>query len=234
MSKTIYKVVLLAVLVSPVIPFSVSAEMSVSGNAGILSDYIFRGIPQDSGVANGGIDLEAGGFYLGTWIADVGEGIEQDFYTGYVMELPSGLYLGAGFTSYQYSDDFDDEYNEVNLYAGWASDALSLDLEYTDGEYNGVFTELVGGQEVDQGDEYGFFAATLGFGGAYLTYGDFTDDADEALGDYLELGYSLEVSGFEVTAAVVRTDADVLQIQGAEDDDETEAYISIHHSFDLM
>ena len=79
------------------------------------------------GVANGGIDLEAGGFYLGTWIADVGDGIEQDFYTGYVMELPSGLYLGAGFTSYQYSDDFDDEYNEVNLYAGWASDTLSLD-----------------------------------------------------------------------------------------------------------
>ncbi len=232
MSKTIYKVMILAVLVSPVIPFSAGAEMSVSGNAGILSDYIFRGIPQDSGVANGGIDLEAGGFYLGTWIADVGEGIEQDFYTGYVMELPSGLYLGAGFTSYQYSDDFDDEYNEVNLYAGWASDNLSLDLEYTDGEYNGVFTELVGGQEVEKGDEYGFFAATLGYGGAYLTYGDFTDDADEMLGDYLEFGYSLEVSGFEVTAAVVHTDADILQDE--EDDDETEAYISIHHSFDLM
>ena len=232
MYKRLSKILLMAVMISPVVPLSVAAEMSVTGNAGVLSDYIFRGIPQDSGVANGGVDLEVGGLYLGTWIADVGEGIEQDFYTGYVQELPGGLYLGAGFTSYQYSDDFDDEYNEINVYAGWSSENLSLDLEYTDGEYNGVFTELVNGVEVDKGDEYGFVAVTLGYGGAYLTYGDFTDDADEALGNYLEFGYSLDVSGFEVTAAIVHTDADILQNE--DDDDETEAYISIHHSFDLM
>ena len=234
MSQKLCKMLLVAIMVSPMVPLSVAAEMSVTGNAGIMSEYIFRGIPQDSGVANGGIDLEVGGLYLGTWIADVGQGIEQDFYTGYVQELPSGLYLGVGFTSYQYSDDFDDEYNEINLYAGWASENLSLDLEYTDGEYNGIFKELVNGQEVEKGDEYGFFAATLGYSGAYLTYGDFTSDADEYLGNYLEFGYSLEVSGFEVTAAIVHTDADVLQLQGEDDDDETEAYISIHHGFDLM
>ena len=232
MYKRLSKILLMAVMISPVVPLSVAAEMSVTGNAGVLSDYIFRGIPQDSGVANGGVDLEVGGLYLGTWIADVGEGIEQDFYTGYVQELPGGLYLGAGFTSYQYSDDFDDEYNEINVYAGWSGGNLSLDLEFTDGEYNGVFTELVNGDPVDKGDEYGFVAATLGYGGAYLTYGDFTDDADEALGNYVEFGYSLDVSGFEVTAAIVHTDAEILQNE--DDDDETEAYISIHHSFDLM
>ena len=222
---------LMAVIVSATIPPSAFAEMSVSMNAGFLSDYIFRGIPQDSGVANGGIDLEFGGLYLGTWIADVGEGIEQDFYAGYTQALPAGLSLGAGFTSYQYSDDFDEEYNEVNVVAGWVGEALSLDLEYTQGEYNGVFTEIVNGEDLEKGDEYGFVAATLGYDGAYLTYGDFTKDADESLGNYLELGYTFEVSGFEVTAAVVRTDADILE---ADDGDETEAYISIHHSLDLL
>ena len=101
-------------------PLTVSAEDAIlTGNAGILSDYIFRGIFQDSGVGNGGLDIEYMGLYAGTWIADVGEGTEYDLYGGYVYEFESGFYLGAGYTSYQYSDDFDDEYNEINFICWW-------------------------------------------------------------------------------------------------------------------
>ncbi|MFK8026891.1 MAG: TorF family putative porin, partial [Gammaproteobacteria bacterium] len=57
---------------------SMADDAIVTGNAGILSDYIFRGIFQDSGVGNGGLDIEYAGFYAGTWIADVGTGIEYD------------------------------------------------------------------------------------------------------------------------------------------------------------
>jgi len=198
------------------------AEVTISGNAGILSDYIFRGIPQDDGVGNGGIDLEVMGFYAGTWIADVGEGIEYDLYAGYVHEWDN-FYLGAGYTSYQYSDDFDDEYNEVNFYAGGSSGGFSLDLEYTIGEYNGTFSE---------GDEYTFLAVTVGYSGAYLTYGDFGDDADDDLGNYFEVGYGMELAGFDVTGAVVHTqDAEII---GTDDDDETKAYVSVSWSFDLI
>ncbi len=56
----------------------------ITGNAGILSDFIFREIPKDTGVGNGGIDFEYMDFYAGTWIADLGDGIEYDLYGGYV------------------------------------------------------------------------------------------------------------------------------------------------------
>lgn len=234
------------------------AKVAISGNAGILSDYIFRGIPQDDGVGNGGIDLEAMGFYAGTWVADVGDGVEYDLYAGYIHEWDN-LYLGAGYTSYQYSDDFDDEYNEVNFYAGGLLGDFNLDLEYTSGEYNGSFCsdekvltkpELTvqamtpSSDSVDhvvreaefecvpEGDEYTFLAVTLAYGGAYLTYGDFGDDADDYLGSYFEAGYSMELAGFDLTGAVVHTkDAPII---GTDDDDETEAYISISWGFDVI
>ena len=217
-----------------------AVEATLTGNAGILSDYIYRGIPQNDASGNGGVDLEIGGFYLGTWLADVGAGNEWDIYGGYVHEFENGLYLGAGYTSYQYPDNFDFEYNEVNVLAGWSDDTWSLDLEYSPGEYNGTFADDNGNI---QGDNYDFYAATLGWNGVYVTYGKFDDDADEALGSYWEFGYGFEVAGFDMTAAIVHSDADILQGNGtssgccntdANDEDETQAYVSIHRSFDIM
>jgi len=209
---------------------STADEAIVTGNAGILSDYIFRGIFQDSGVGNGGLDFEYMGFYLGTWIADVGEGVEYDIYGGYIYEFENGLYLGAGYTSYQYSDNFDSEYNEVNLYAGGSVGDVTLDLEYTTGEYNDDFLDEDGNIE---GEDYDFIAATIGYNGAYLTYGDFGDDASDALGNYVEVGYTTELGGFEVTGAIVHTmDLNDGSVDG--DDEETEAYVSISWGFDVI
>jgi len=225
MNKKLQHMSLAAVLAtsSAVLSSNASAyEATLSGNAGILSDYNYRGIPQDSGVGNGGVDLEIGGFYLGTWIADVGDGIEYDFYAGYVHEFASGFYLGAGYTTYQYSDDFDAEYNEVNTYAGWSNDAWSIDFEFSPGEYNGEFSD---------GDNYDFYALTVGWNGAYLTHGRFEDDAEDDLGNYFELGYGFEIAGFDMSAALVHTDdADIL----GDDGEETEFIVSIHRSFDIL
>ena len=224
---------------------SAEGEFSVSGNAGILSDYIFRGIPQDSGVGNGGLDLEGYGFYLGTWVADVGAGVEYDLYGGYIYDHAlsdtSNIYGGVGYTSYQYSDDFDDEYNEVNLYAGGASGDFALDLELTFGEYNGTFVDDNG---ADEGDDYTFFAITASYGGTYLTYGDFGSDADENLGSYFELGYSTSLAGFDLTGALVYTmdnegggllnDDNGNGIVDSDDEEELEAYVSIAWNFDVL
>lgn len=209
-------------------------EATLSANAGILSEYIFRGIVQnDTASGNGGLDLEIGGFYAGTWIADVDDGVEYDLYAGYIHEFANGFYLGAGATSYQYSDNFDNEYNEANFYAGWSNDLWSLDFEYTKGDYNGDFVDDNGNVE---GDEYDFFAATAGWNGVYLTYGMFSDDADDQLGEYFELGYGFEVAGFDVTAAVVHTDLDddPAGLTNGDDGDETSAYVGIHRSFDIL
>lgn len=219
----------IATSMSLVPTISMADDAILIGNAGILSDYIFRGIFQDSGVGNGGLDIEYMGFYAGTWIADVGQGTEYDLYGGYMYEFESGLYLGASYASYQYSDDFDDEYNEINLYAGGTLGEVSIDLEYTTGEYNGEFSGEDGNIE---GDEYDFIAATVGYKSAYLTYGDFGSDADDALGSYFELGYTMELGGLELTGAVVHTMDS--QIIDNDNNDETKAYVSISWGFDVI
>ncbi len=245
MNKKLQHMALVAIFVSSSILFTqpaLAVEATLSGNAGILSEYIFRGIVQNNTASgNGGIDLEVGGFYLGTWIADVDDGVEYDLYGGYVHEFANGFYLGAGGTSYQYSDSFDREYNEANFYAGWSNDIWSLDLEYTIGDYNGKFVDDNG---LIEGDEYDFIALTGGWNGVYLTYGTFGEDADDQLGEYFELGYTTEVGGFELTGAVVHTDLDDdpagLTSDGGKlstppgDGDETSVYVSIHRSFDIM
>ena len=56
----------------------------VSANFGMVSDYLYRGIYQAGSSASAGIDYESeNGFYIGTWGADVGTGIETDLYLGY-------------------------------------------------------------------------------------------------------------------------------------------------------
>ena len=47
------------------------AELDLSANMGFMSDYIYRGFHQSDGVANGGVDLANGPFYLGAWLADL-------------------------------------------------------------------------------------------------------------------------------------------------------------------
>ncbi len=93
--------------------------VDLSANIGYNSEYIFRGIPQKTSSAMGGLDLEAGGFYLGTWGADVGDGLEIDYYGGYGFYL-GPMSFGIGGTIYTYTGDFDDTYKEVNLSAGWS------------------------------------------------------------------------------------------------------------------
>lgn len=212
---------------------SVADEVSISGNAGIMSDYIFRGIPQNDAAGNGGIDLEFMGFYLGTWAAQVDPGIEYDFYAGYIYEFEGGFYVGGGATTYQYTDDFDSEYNEINLYAGGSFDDVSIDLEFSFGEYNSDFLDDNGNVE---GEDYTYMAGTVGYSGAYVTYGRFGDDAKDAGGQNVEVGYSMEMAGFELTAALVHTwDANLLVDGGSKDDDEeTEAYVSISWGFDIL
>lgn len=163
-----------------------------SANIGMMSDYIFRGIKQNSSAAYAGLDYEKSGFYVGTWAAEVGEGLEYDFYVGYSGEVGDFTY-GIGYTGYFYTDDFDDTYNELNLTAGYGL----FSVEYSIGRYDNF-----DGPTLD----YGFLAGTVEYEGFYLTYGTFLDDFD---GDYVEIGYGTEVSGFDLGIAAVHSDSDL-------------------------
>lgn len=98
----------------------------LSANIGWTSDYIFRGVFQEESSPSAGIDYESSGFYIGTWWADVGDGLEQDFYFGYGGG-DDDFGWSIGFTGYYYTEDtFDDTYEEINLgisAGGFAADA---------------------------------------------------------------------------------------------------------------
>ncbi|MDT8319819.1 MAG: TorF family putative porin [Xanthomonadales bacterium] len=144
----------------------------LSANVGFNSEYIFRGIPQKTSSAFGGLDLEAGGFYLGTWGADVGDGLELDYYGGYRFEVDQ-FSFGIGGTVYTYTGDFDDTYKEVNFSAGWSF----LTFDAAVGNY-----ENFSGPQLD----YAYYSLTAELNGFFGRIATFADDFD---GTYYEAGY---------------------------------------------
>lgn len=208
MLKKILPAAIAASLLSGVVAAPAMADLSA--NVGFNSEYYYRGILQKESSANGGLDFEAGGFYVGTWAADVGDGLEVDGYFGYNLELGE-FTLGAGFTGYYYTGDFDETYEEINLNAGWGF----LSVGYSVGEWDG-----------DGGQDYDFLQVTAEHNGFYGTYGTFGKDFD---GDYFEVGYGTEVGGFDVGLAGVFSSKEL-----SDQDGSSEALIfSIGKSFDL-
>jgi len=160
-----------------------------SGNVGYMSDYIFRGVFQEDSSAMGGLDYEHdSGFYIGTWAADVGDGLETDLYFGYGGSSGDFSY-SIGFTGYFYTDDFDDTYQEINLGVGWAG----LSLDFAAGEWDGF------------GASQDYTFTSLGYefpAGFYITLGSWGDDFD---GDYAELGYGFSWEEIDFSIAWVNS-----------------------------
>ncbi|NIQ96445.1 MAG: hypothetical protein GWN87_21300, partial [Desulfuromonadales bacterium] len=140
----------------------------------------------------------AGGFYLGTWAADVGDGVEIDYYGGYGFSV-GAFDFGIGGTIYTYTGDFDDTYKEVNLSAGWSF----LTFDAAIGEYDNF-----GGETLD----YQFYSLTAEYNNFYGKVGMFEDDFD---GNYYEAGYgsTLTVNDtelFDYAFAVIHSDSTLL------------------------
>lgn len=163
-----------------------------SANFGMVSAYLYRGIYQEDASASAGLDYEHdSGFYIGTWGADVGDGLEYDVYGGYGGDIgDSGFGWSAGFTGYYYTDTFDDTYQEINGGLTWRG--FSLDVAV--GEWDGFGVS----------QDYTFTSIGYAFdGGAYITYGDF---GDQFTGDYLEVGYGFDFMGLDLSIAVITSD----------------------------
>jgi uncharacterized protein (TIGR02001 family) len=178
------KIIMVASLVcSPSILFA-----EVSGNAGYVSDYLYRGIYQSGSSASAGIDFEESGLYVGTWVADVGKALEFDLYGGYAVEL-GDLGLSVGFTGYYYTQDWDDTYEEINLGMSYGS----FSFDYADGEWDGFGTPA----------DYEF--ASIGYSldnGLGFAYGAFAGNG----GDYVEISYGFDLAGIDAFVALTLGD----------------------------
>lgn len=192
MKKSLLSIALTAALATTTMySTSTYAVEGLSANAAVVSQYFFRGISQtDTASASAGVDYENGNFSVGTWAADVKDGIEIDVYGSYGNELDNGFGYSVGFTTYQYTGDFDSAYNEVNLGLSYGMFSVSYNIGQHDEDL------AIGQSEYD----YDFFSVTVENEGFYATYGTWGDEAD---GDYIEVGYGAEVSGFDLGVALI-------------------------------
>jgi uncharacterized protein (TIGR02001 family) len=115
---------------------------NATANVGIMTDYIFRGYYQSDATAFGGLDVETdGGFYVGTWGANLKHGLEYDIYLGYEGGGDDFTWY-TGVTGYYYSDNFDDSYEELNLGFSWGF----VSIDYALGDYKNDSAVSSGGK----------------------------------------------------------------------------------------
>ncbi|SFG04820.1 conserved hypothetical protein [Novosphingobium sp. CF614] len=101
------------------------AEITVTGNVALTTDYRFRGVSQSGGklAIQGGITVShASGFYISTWSSSISENSlpgygdqELDVFGGWTGEVSPGITVDAGLLYYVYpggTSDFDTDFFE--------------------------------------------------------------------------------------------------------------------------
>ena len=195
------------------------SSSGVSYNIGFMSEYWYRGYYMAESSVSFGADAEMGNFYVGTWWADVDKGVEYDIYGGYNFSL-MGIPMYAGFTGYYYSDNFDSDYEEINIGADMGF--MSIDAA-VDGEY-----QLAAG---DQGYQHYTITVPLSPVGLNIDYVYQTWTGEAITGHNHELHYGMTVSGVDVGLMVGRN-IDTSHAAGLTDnDDSTYANFTLGYSF---
>lgn len=215
--------------------FSGSALAELSGNVGVVSEYLFRGFSQGSGAAvQGGLDYSSeSGFYVGTWGSTIGYAgspgsTEVDFYAGFGGEAGSVSYdLGAIYYWYSEEDENDKpdpSYNTVEVYASLGFGPVTVGGYLAPDTYFGVDESAYGVKlafSAPVSEKLSFDASIQHNGGKGNEA--LTPDGDTYF-DY-SIGLSTEAeSGFSASLAFVGTDIE---------DDDPKLVISGGYSFGL-
>lgn len=216
--------------------FSGAALAQLSGNVGVTSDYLFRGLPQSGGAAvQGGLDYAAdSGFYVGTWASTInfgadpgGAGAEVDVYAGFGGEA-GGMGYDLGVIYYWYSeedevDNPDPSYNTVELYGSLSFGLFTVGAYYAPDKYFGVDENAYGvnlAMSLPVSEKLAFDVFVGHNGGK----GNEAFANGDSYIDY-SIGFSADVgNGFGAGFALVGTDID---------DDDPKFIVSGSYSFDL-
>lgn len=199
----------LSALAAPSI--SLAADSSVAFNAGVVTDYRYRGISQTrlKPALQGGVDYAAGAFYLGAWgstikwIKDGGGGAnaEFDIYGGVKGEIAKDVAYDIGLLTYQYpSNGLSPSANTLEVYGAVTAGPLTA-------KYSHSTTNLFGFAN-SKGSGYLDLSATFDVGGIAVTphVGRQTvkNNGGFSYTDY-SLAISKEISGITWSATVVDT-----------------------------
>lgn len=217
-----------------------------TGNAGVMSEYLFRGLGQTDGPSvYGGLDYaHDSGFYVGAWAATInfggtptGEsgafnsvGTELDIYAGYSASAGDISYdIGAIYYLYMEEDETDNpdpSYNTPELYGSVGFGPVSLSAYLAPDTYFGVDDSAYGVSVA--GDlpitELLSLDASIGYNGGDGNAGFLPADDDEYILYNLGVSAGLD-NGFAFSFGFIGTDID---------NDDPKLVIDASYTFDLM
>ncbi len=212
------------------------AQVEVSGNIALTTDYVFRGISQtdESPAIQGGLDASFGdsGVYAGTWASNInfgtgGANMELDVYGGYKFDL-GPVAMDVGVIGYLYPGAADSG-AELDYYEGYVKPSIALTPEFTLGGalyYTPDFTgELGDGFYYEVNGAY-TVSPELSFSGAVgvqtvdtagVFFGDDNYTTYNVGGTYsaMGLGFDLRYVGTDVDNAPIFDDRVVFTIKKA-------------------
>jgi uncharacterized protein (TIGR02001 family) len=185
MKKTLLSLSIAAAAVSvPTQAADIGNGLDLSGNMAIVSDYVWRGMDQNSNTPaiQGGLDLaHSSGLYVGTWgsSADGTYSMELDVYGGYATEF-AGVGVDVGFIAYMYP-------GEDKSVADTAFEEYYLGLSKEFGGFELGVTQSWGTSSSPDNTEFSIGTELAGLG-LSATYGDYDNN-----GGYYTLGVSKEI-----------------------------------------
>jgi len=200
-----------------------AADTSVAFNAGVVTDYRYRGISQTrlKPALQGGVDYTAGAFYLGAWgstikwIKDGGGGadVELDIYGGVKGEIAKDLGYDIGLLTYQYpSNGLNPSANTLEIYGAVTAGPVTA-------KYSHSTTNLFGFAK-SKGSGYLDISATFDLGGFAVTphIGRQTvkNNGGFSYTDY-SVAISKEISGITWSATLVDTSTSAYTGAGGKD-----------------
>lgn len=185
---------------------ALAEESPFTGNIGLTSNYIWRGVSlsNDNAAIQGGLDYNwDAGFYVGTWVSNLFDGqYEIDVYGGYAFDVGATSF-DLGVITYQLPvspNALDGYLNETYLDFGWQW--LSAGVAYSFGSKNDDTAEF------SKGDIYLYVGADFELKNGLVVgalYGDY--DFDDANGvDYGH--WKLYLSKSDFTFAYEQNDLD--------------------------
>jgi uncharacterized protein (TIGR02001 family) len=222
MKKLLTSLAVTSVLATSALSFQASAVEGLSANVAMTSNYLWRGVTQNSNGAaiSGGIDYAAdSGLYVGTWVSNAnwadGMSYELDFYGGYSASINDSMSYDVGFIYYAYPDETSGDADFSEVYGSFSFSNLTLGVS--------VLTSAEGADAGDSIYASADYSLTLGNDaevafhlGSYS--GDFLAD------DYIDYGVSLSKDGFTLGASAT-------DIDGADGD--VKLYVAYSMDIDL-
>ena len=197
-------------------PAAPAPDYTLSFNAGVVTDYRYRGLTQTrhQAAVQGGIDFaHSSGFYVGTWASTIkwvkdGGGdapVEIDFYGGY-KGTAGAISYDVGALRYQYpGHDLEASPNTTELYGAVTYSMFTL-------KYSHAISDLFGFDD-SKNSYYLDLSAAFDLGNGWsltphIGYQKVKNYSDNSYTDYsLTLGKDLG-NGWSASAALIGTNAD--------------------------